>query len=416
MALASLWRRYRAWCCDLRVESLYLSVYEDEIVRRISRRGFLYSSVGASIAMRPWFAKAKQTGGPELLLIGTKTAETSKGIYAYALDSATGDLKQIGLAAEVDNPTFLVLGPDGKTVFVANEVDQYEGKNSGAISSYSLDRRNATLTKINEVATGGAGTCHVAVDHTGRAAFAANYAGGSAASFRVGADGRLSPAVWVAQYHGHGPNKERQEMPHAHRVTVSPDNRFLLVNDLGLDEIHIYRLDAATAEVTRNDPPAWKSAPGAGPRALRFHPNGRWAYCVTEMGSTIDILRWHPERGALETVQVLPMASRSFHGVTGGADIIIDQGARFAYATDRFDDIVVTFSISPQDGKLTLLNQTPCGGRIPRHLALDPSGRWLLAANQESDNIAVFSRNLQSGALSPGKSFPISKPQCLVFA
>lgn len=386
-------------------------------MERISRRGFLYGSASLAVARRPWFAVAEQAYGSELLLVGTQTAQTSKGIYAYTLDASTGDLKQIGLAAEADNPTFLVLAPNRRNVFVANELNEYEGKSSGAISSYSLDRKNAKLIKINEVATGGTGTCHVGVDHTGRAAFAANYAGGSAASFRVSADGHLSPAAWFEQYTGQGPDKDRQEMPHAHRVTVSPDNRFLLVNDLGLDEIHIYRLDAATAKVKLNEPSAWKSAAGAGPRALRFHPNGRWAYCVTEMGSTVDVLDWNPVHGSLKTVQTVSLRPKDFSGVTGGADIVFDRGARFAYAIDRFDDIVVTFSVSPHDGKLTLLNRISCNGKVPRHLALDPSGRWLLIANQASDNISMFSRDNRSGLLtSSGKSFPLSKPQCLVFA
>lgn len=385
-------------------------------MRQISRRGFLYRSVALSVAARSSFAKAQQAGTGELLLVGAQTSGTSKGIYAYALDSRTGGLKQVGLAAEADNPTFLVLAPNGRNVFVANELDHYEGKSGGAVSSYTLDRKNASLTKINEVASHGAATCHVAVDRTGRAVFAANYTGGSAASFHVGANGSLSEAVSFEQYTGHGPDKERQTVPHAHRVTLSPDNRFLLVNDLGLDRIHIYRLDAATAKLTLNDPPAWKSAPGAGPRALRFHPNGRWAYCVTEMKSTVDVLHWDATRGALETVQVLSMAPESFHGTTGGSDIVLDRQGRFAYAADRFDDIVVTFAVSPADGKLTLLNRISCGGKVPRHLTLDPTGRWLLVANQESDNIAVFRRDTQSGQLtSPGSSFPLSRPQCLVF-
>ncbi len=386
-------------------------------MRQISRRGFLYGSAALSIATRPWLAEAQQAGHSGLLLVGTQTSGTSKGIYAYALDSATGGLKQIGLAAEADNPTFLVLAPNGRNVFVANELEEYEGASGGAVSSYLLNRKGAKLTKINEVASHGAATCHVAVDHSGRAVFAANYTGGSAASFHVGANGQLSPAVSFEQYSGQGPDKDRQTIPHAHRVTVSPDNRFLLVNDLGLDEIHIYRLDAATAKLTLNDPPTWKSAPGAGPRALRFHPNGQWGYCVTEMKSTVDTLHWDARRGALETVQVLSMAPESFHGTTGGADIVLDRQGRFAYAADRFDDIVVTFSVSQTDGKLTLLNRISCGGKVPRHLTLDPTGRWLLVANQESDNIAVFSRDVRSGQLAnPGKSFPLSRPQCLVFA
>jgi 6-phosphogluconolactonase len=383
-------------------------------LRQVNRRGFIFGSAALSVVGRAGFAAAKDGAR---LLIGTQTSKSSKGIYAYSFASSTGDLTALGLAAEAENPTFLALAPDGRTVLVANELDKFEGKDSGAVSTFTLDSSKTRLSKVNQVASGGGGTCHVAFDRTGKAAFAANYGGGSAASFAVGAGGELSPAVSFFQYSGHGPNPERQTTPHAHRVTASPDNRFLLVNDLGVDEIHIYRLDAATAKLTLNEPGAWKSAPGAGPRALRFHPNGKVAYCVTEMASSVVVLRWDSQRGSLETVQEILMRPDSFSGTTGGDDIVIDREGRFAYATDRFDDIVVTFAISPTDGKLTLVDRMPCGGKVPRHLALDPSGRWLLIANQESDNISVLARDPKKGKLTDaGKSFPLSRPQCLVFA
>jgi 6-phosphogluconolactonase len=385
-------------------------------LREISRRKFITGSAALSIAARRKFSLAQSVAGRRLLLVGTQTSGSNKGIYAYSFDSAAGELKELGLAAEADNPTFLALAPNGSTLLVANELDTYKGKSGGAVSSYTLDRTRARLTKVNEAASLGDGTCHVAFDHTGRSAFAANYSGGSAASFSVGDDGQLSPAVSFFQYSGHGPDEKRQKEPHAHRVTVSPDNRYLLVNDLGLDAIHIYRLDAGTAKLTPNAPAEWRSAPGAGPRALQFHPNGRFAYCVTEMTSTVVVLRWNAEPGVLETVQEVAMRPSDFQGVTAGNDIVIDHEARFAYATDRFDDIIVTFAISPESGQLTLLSRTPCGGKVPRHLALDPSGRWLVVANQASDNVSVLSRDAKTGQLAAGKSFPLSKPQCLVFA
>jgi 6-phosphogluconolactonase len=382
-------------------------------LRQIDRRGFIFGSAALSVMGRAGFAAEKDGAR---LLAGTQTSGSSKGIYSYSFAASTGDLTELGLAAEAENPTFLALRPDGKTVFVANELDKFEGKDGGAVSTFSLDRTKMRLSKVSQVASGGGGTCHVGFDRTGKAAFAANYGGGSAASFAVGTGGTLSPAVSFFQYSGQGPDKKRQEAPHAHRVTVSPDNRFLLVNDLGLDTIHIYRLDAATAKLVPNEPAAWKSAPGAGPRALQFHPNGRVAYCVTEMTSSVVVLRWDSERGALETVQEVVMRPADFSGVTGGDDIVLDKEGRFAYATDRFDDIVVTFAISPTDGKLIVVDRMPCGGKVPRHLALDPSGRWLLVANQVSDNISVLARDEKTGKLTDaGKSFPLSRPQCLVF-
>jgi 6-phosphogluconolactonase len=148
---------------------------------------------------------------------------------------------------------------------------------------------------------------------------------------------------------------------------------------------------------------------------LQFHPNGKFAYCVTEMASSVVVVRWDASSGVLETVQEVVMRPPDFSGTTAGSDFVIDRQARFAYAADRFDDIIATFAISPDDGRLTLLSRTSCGGKIPRHLTLDPSGRWLLVANQASDNIAVLSRDPKTGQLGSGKSFPLSKPQCLVF-
>jgi len=209
---------------------------------KMSRRGFMKSSGAvAALGVRPLTALAKGASEHKLF-VGTQTSQTSKGIYSYSFDSASGELKQTGLATEADMPTFLALAPNGRTLFVANELNQYEGKTSGAVSSYAVDRGAMKLTKINEVSAGGPGTCHVSVDHTGRCAFAANYGGGSAASFAVDETGKLSDAVSFFQYTGHGP-KEQQKGPRGHRVTVSPDNKFLFVNDLGLDEIHVYHLN-----------------------------------------------------------------------------------------------------------------------------------------------------------------------------
>jgi 6-phosphogluconolactonase len=372
--------------------------------------------MAAGVMAHPRSASAKSLAGSSLLLVGTQTTTTSKGIYSYTFDPSIGDLKLIGLAAEASNPTFLTLSPKGDILFVANELDRHQDKNTGAVSSYALNKEAGKLVLISEVSSLGAGTCHVAVDRTGRSVFAANYTGGSAASFTIADDGRLSPAISFEQYTGHGPNRDRQQTPHAHHVTVSPDNRFLLVNDLGLDRIHIYRLDADHATLTPH-PPAWKSSPGAGPRTLRFHPNGRWAYCVNEISSSVSILHWDHKLGRLETLQDISLKPEGHRGVTAGCDIVFDRHARFAYAADRFDDIIVTFAISPKDGKLTLLNRISCGGKVPRHLTFDPSGRWLLVANQASDNISILERDLKTGQLTQtAKSFPLSRPQCLVFS
>ncbi|WP_260704727.1 lactonase family protein [Edaphobacter flagellatus] len=380
---------------------------------KISRRGFLHgASAAAVLGASPAWAKHS---GERMLFVGTQTGQTSKGIYAYSFDEATGELKQTALAAEADSPTFLALSPNHKFLFTANELNQYEGKRSGAVSSYVVDRSTMKLTKINEVSAKGSGTCHVSVDHTGRCVFAANYGGGSAASFAVDPSGKLSEAVSFFQYEGHGPMPQ-QKGPRGHRATVSPDNKYFFVNDLGLDEIHVYHLDASTAKLTAQDPPAWKAEPGSGPRSLLFHPNHKWAYCVNEVGSSVNVLQWDKKKGVFTTVQLISTVPEGHQGPSAPSDIVMDKKGRFVYVANRLDDFMVSFSISPADGKLTLMERTSCGGKTPRHIALSPSGKWLLVANQATDNLSVFARDPKTGKLAnDGKSFPLSRPQCIVF-
>jgi 6-phosphogluconolactonase len=387
-------------------------------MQTISRRRFIEGSAALSLATHPWAAAfAKGLGKHQkLLLVGTQTgrSSTSKGIYAYAFDTSNGDLKQLGVAVESESPTFFVISPDGKYVYSVNEVGHYEGKAGGAVSSFSFDRKNEKLTPINIQSSVGGGPTHIAVDHTGRCVFAANYGGGSVVSFAVNGQGHLSEAVSFVQYEPDASRHERH--PHAHWVTLSPDNRFLLVNDLGLDQIHIHRLDASTAKLTLNDPPRWRSGVGYGPRALAFHPNGKWAYCVNELKPRVCVLNWDAQKGELTTAQDISLEPEDYTGRSAPADIVFDKHMRFGYVASRLDDFMATFSISPTNGTLTPINHTPCGGKRPRHLALDPSDGWLLLANQDTDNIAVFARDKRTGHLAETfKSFPIAKPQCLVF-
>jgi 6-phosphogluconolactonase len=384
-----------------------------------TRREFL---VGLAIA--PWVGQqawAKgSAGGASLLFVGTGTQTGSKGIYGYRFNAAHGTLAPSGLAAEAPSPSFLALSPNGKYLFAVNEIDTYQGAKSGAVSSYWLDRATGKLTLVNTVASGGSGPCHVNIDHSGRVLLVANYSGGSAASFQIGADGKLSEAVSVFHYDskgaGPGQDKERQEQAHAHHATPSPDNRLVYINDLGLDQIHIYRLDAPSAKLTPNQPADWQDAPGSGPRVLRFHPNGRWAYCVNELASTIDLLSWDAGTGQLKLIEATSLLPEGFHGLSRAAEIIFDKKGRYAYAANRDNDFLATFAIDPMSGQLSALHRSPCGGKIPRHIALDPSERWILVANQDSNVISVFRRNSKTGQLSPsGQDFPIQSPQCILF-
>ena len=352
-----------------------------------------------------------------MLFVGTQTTGSSKGIYACRWEALKGEIELMGLAAETEMPTFLALSPDAKYLYAANELDSFHGQKGGGVSSFVVDAKSGKLTAINAVSAKGPGTCHVAVDGMGQAVFCANYTGGSAASFHVKEDGGLTEAVSFFQYSGHGPNPD-QDAAHAHRATPTPDNRRLLINDLGLDCIHIYDLDAVTAKVTPHEPAQWKSEPGSGPRALRFHPNGKWAYCVLELSSEVAVLGWNAKAGSLTTLQTLSLIPEGYTGKKPHAsEIVLDRNGHFAYAADRFDDVLVSFGVNPATGELTNLGSSRYGGKTPRHIALDPSEQWMLVANQDSDNISVIKRDVKTGLLadSAAREFPIDKPQCLVF-
>lgn len=388
----------------------------------ISRRNFVktaaLSSLAASFAAQARWAQAKTAAVQDshILFAGTQTGPSSKGIYAFHWDPSNGELKELGLAGESTNPTFIALSPDGRHLYAANELEEFQGAKSGAVSSFSIDRTAARLTLVNTVAATGRGTCQVTLDHTGRVLACANYSG-SAASFHIDAAGRLSDAVSQFQYQGHGPVADRQESAHAHRATFSPDNRYVYINDLGLDCIHIYHLDAATAKLTPNSPPQWTAKPGSGPRALRFHPNGKWAYCVHELAPSIEVLGWNGGNGAFDSLQRVDLVPKDYRGsLATGSEIVFDAEGHFAYAAVRGYDRIVAFRIDAATGKLTQIGVTSCGGKVPRHITLDPTERWLLAANQISDNISVIRRDAQTGELAEtGSSFPLVKPQCLVF-
>ena len=390
-------------------------------MNRVSRRGFLQgASAVASVVglggVSSLFAEAPGAPG-HMMFLGTQTDKgDSKGIYAYRWNSANGSLEKIGLAAEVQMPTFLTLSPNRKFLFAANETETFMGEKSGGVSGFRINPGSSTLTPINQQLSEGTGTCYISTDHTGKVLLCANYAGGSGSSFRISPDGHISKAVSTFHYTGHGPNAARQEKPHVHRAIPSPGNKFVLFNDLGLDGIHIYKLDPATAELTPNQPAMWHAPAGTGPRALQFHPSGKWAYCVTEMGSNVILLAWDEATGTLTTKQQLEIVPKDYHGDSAGCDIAIDREGKFAYVSERFYDMVVVYRIDPTNGRLTEIQRMPPHGHVSRHITIDPSGRWLLSANQESDTITIFARDPKTGKLADhSDAVHQSRPQCLLF-
>jgi 6-phosphogluconolactonase len=388
---------------------------------KITQRFFLSLLVltaplaGLSAAQNPHQKHAPQK--QYLAYIGTYTTKTSsKGIYAYRFDAASGELSTIGLAAESNDPSFVAVHPSGKYLYAVNEVGNFEGKASGAVSAFAIDRKSGKLTFLNQVATRGAGPCHVSLDRTGKFVLVANYDGGSVAVFPALGDGSLGNAFGFTQHTGTGPNKERQEGPHAHWIATSPDNRFALAVDLGLDEVLVYRFDASKGSLAPNDPPFAKVSPGAGPRHLAFQRDGEFAYVLSEIDSDVTVFAYEQSKGTLSALQTISTLPRDYAGSKEAAEIEIHPSGKFLYASNRGHDSIAVFTIDPVKGTLTSVGQFSTKGKTPRHFAIDPTGVFLLAANEESNNIVVFKINPATGELTPtGQVVEAPSPVCITF-
>src|SRR5216684_6258583 len=280
-----------------------------------------------------------------LLFVATYTEKESKGIYAYRLDTASGQLTSLGLAAETANPSFLAVDPSRHFLYAVNELRKYKDQASGAVTAFAIDRKTGKLSQLNEVASRGADPCYIALDKTGKYVLVANYTGGSVAVFPVLTDGRLGESSAFVRHAGSGPNRERQEGPHAHWIEVTANNRFAIAADLGLDKVMVYRFDPKTGSLTPNNPAFAKVDPGAGPRHVAFHPKGRFAYVINELHSSITGLSYDAGRGELSTVQTVSTLPKDFSGSNDTAEIHVHPNGKFLFATNRGHDSIAVFSI-----------------------------------------------------------------------
>jgi 6-phosphogluconolactonase len=356
--------------------------------------------------------------GKYLVYVGTYTGDDtkSKGIYAFRYDAATAQVTPLGLAAESTNPSFVAVHPNGKFLYAVNELGNYKGPNSGGVSAFAIDRTTGKLTFLNELPSRGADPCYITVDKTGKFVLVANYTGGSVIVYPILEDGRLGEASAFVQHTGHGPNAERQEGPHAHSIDLSPDNRFAFVDDLGLDELLVYKFDAAKGSLAPNDPPFAKVDAGAGPRHFTLRPDGKFAYVITEMGRSVTVFSNDAASGRLERLQTLTTLPKDFTGRNDDAEIEVSPSGKFLYASNRGHESIAVFAIDSAKGTLTTVEIASTRGKEPRSFEIDPTGKLLFAANQKSDNIVIFKIDAKTGKLTPtGQVLDVASPVCVKF-
>jgi 6-phosphogluconolactonase len=382
---------------------------------KITRRFYALLALTTSLAALAFTtAPAKPAADPHTLaLVGTYTEKTdSKGIYAFDFDSASGKLASKGIAAETPDPSFVVIHPNGKYAYAANE----SGKKS-TITAFELDAKSAKLTQLNQLPALGEDPCFLSFDKTGKYLFVANYSSGNVVVFPLLPDGRLGEHTALLTDQGTaGPNKERQEGPHAHWIEVSADNRFVFVSDLGLDEILSYRFDSAKGTLTPNNPPFAKLASAAGPRHAAFSPGGKFLFVVSELNSTVTVFAYDSVNGTLKDLQVVSTVPTDFHGRNDTAEISVHPNGKWLFASNRGHDTIAVFAINPEKGTLQKTGELPTGGKEPRHFAIDPSGNFLLAENQNSNSIVVFRIDPGTGSIAPtGETASVPSPVCLAF-
>lgn len=351
-----------------------------------------------------------------LIFLGTYTKTSSRGIYTVRLDGTTGALSTPVLAAEARDPAWITFSPDKKFLYAIHA-------SPAQAIGFSVDAVNARLTPLPAAATESARAAgsptaappsHLAVDATGRTLLAANYAEGYVASIPIHPDGSLG-APNVIRHTGRSVHATRQDKPHAHSVTVSPDNRFVIVCDLGVDQIFSYALDPMAARLTPASPPSVPTAPGAGPRHFKFGFDGRHAFAINEMNSTIAMYRYDAARGALTPQQTVPTLPADFTGQSSTAEVRVHPNGKFLYGSNRGHDSIAVFGIDPSTGALAPVEIVPSGGKIPRNFALSPDGAWLVCGHQGSDELTVFRVDTASGRLTR-TAHTASVPTCVCVA
>ncbi len=368
---------------------------------------FLLSAI---VAISVLFASAQND--EYYMFVGTYTSPgKSEGIYVYKFNTSTGESVPVSSIA-TQNPSYLSISPNEKYVYAVHEVDS-KVPGGGQVSSFTFNKTDGKLSLVNSQSSGGNNPCYVQVDNTGRWVFAGNYSSGTLSVYSVNNDGSLGSPNTI-QHAGTGPDKQRQEGPHVHCTVISPDNKWLYVPDLGIDKVMIYKFDDKTGKLTNNAKDGFVAAePGGGPRHITFAPNKKYAYLIQELAGQVAAYQY--KKGDLKLIQRISTIDSTKKGTPGSADIHVSPDGKFLYGSNRGNlNDLVWYNIDPSNGKLAVAGHQSTLGRTPRNFNIDPSGNYLLVANQGSNEIVVFKRNKSTGALTDtGKRIPVGQPVCI---
>lgn len=348
-----------------------------------------------------------------LVFISAFASGDKAGIHAFTFDTNAGALKLLHRTTDIQNPFFLAVSPDKRFLY-AIDAEKFGGEEDEFVAAYAIEGRTGELKRLNKQSARGTASCYLDVDATGKSVLVANYSSGSVASLPVQKDGSLGEAASFVQHSGSSADPERQKGPNAHSIVVSPDNRFALAADLGIDKILIYRLDAAAAKLTPNEAqPFVKLKPGSGPRHITFHPNGKRVYVINELANTVTLFDYAADTGSLTEHQTISTLPADFTGKSYTADLKITPDGRLLYGTNRGHDSIAAYRIA-DDGTLTLISIEPSLGKGPQNLLITPDGRWLLCANMPGNSVVVFQIDSASGKIkATGDPVSMPMPSCI---
>jgi 6-phosphogluconolactonase len=348
-----------------------------------------------------------------VVFISAFAAGEKGAIHAFRFDSRTGTLKPQHRTTDVQHPFFLVISPDGRFLY-SIDTEKFGGAEDEFVAAYSIKDRSGTLERLNQQSAKGSASCYLDIDSTGKTVVLANYSTGSVAALPVSEDGSLKSAASFVQHEGASVDPKRQKAPYAHSIVISPDNRFALAADLGIDKVLIYRLDAAASKLSVNEAQSSVSVePGSGPRHLTFHPNGKSVYLINELKNTVTFFAYEPAFAKLTTQQTISTLPDDFDGVTHTADVKITPNGKFLYGTNRGHDSIACYRIG-DDGRLTLIKIEPSLGKGPQNLLITPDGQWVICANMPGNSVVVFKIDADTGQLTAiGEPISMSMPSCI---